>query len=57
MANITDTIYLTHDTVMESKAEKRLQESNIVLEGTEKLPKRENQGWKQEDHARDVRTP
>ena len=28
-----------------------------MLEGTEKLLKRENQGWKQEEHARDVRTP
>ena len=25
-----------------------------MLEGTEKLPKRENQGLKQEDHARET---
>ena len=28
-----------------------------MLEGTEKLLKRENQGWKQEEHVRDVRMP
>ena len=33
------------------------EKSNIMLEETEQLLKRENQGWKQEEHARDVRMP
>ena len=70
MAKITDTIYFAHDTVTEREERLRRsrdnrgclllsleEESNIVLEETEKLLKIENQGWKKEEHARDIRTP
>ena len=40
-AKITDTIYLAHDTVMEERRGWG-EQSNIMLEGTEKLLKREN---------------
>ena len=53
-AKITDTIYLPRDTVMK-EGRGWGEESNIVLEGTEKLLKRENQGWKQEEQARDIK--
>ena len=53
-AKITDSVYLACGTMMEREERLRRRKSNIALEGTEKLLKRENQGWKQEEHMRDV---
>ena len=49
IAKITDPVYLARGTVKEREDRIR---SKRVLEGTEKLLKRENQGEKQEEHVR-----
>ena len=54
IAKITDTIYLAHDTVMERKERLRREQYRVRWN---RETAEENQGWKQEENARDVRTP
>ena len=53
-AKITDTIYLARDTVMERK--ERLRREQYRARRNRETAE-ENQGWKQEEHVRNVRTP
>ena len=55
MAKITDSVYLAHGTVMER--EERLRRRREQYHSRRNKETAEEQGWKQEEHARDISMP